>query len=56
MGIANTLADGTALLQQTLNLVSRNLFLELLFPKWLLRWGTPLMRDFHIAHGELRVS
>lgn len=37
-------------------MVSRNLFLEILFPKWLLRWGTPLMRQFHAAHEELRVS
>ncbi|KAI0720719.1 cytochrome P450 [Cerioporus squamosus] len=40
--------------KDALNLVSRNLFLQLLFPKWMLRWGTPVMRRFAIAQDELQ--
>ncbi|KAI0760159.1 cytochrome P450 [Fomes fomentarius] len=40
--------------KEALNLVSRNLFLQLIFPKWVLRWGTPHMRRFHTASNELQ--
>ena len=40
-------------LQDALNVVSRNLFLQVLFPQWLLRWGTSSMRRFHTAYTEL---
>ncbi|CDO70499.1 hypothetical protein BN946_scf184569.g42 [Trametes cinnabarina] len=36
-----------------LNVVSRNLFYQVLFPRWLLRIGTPGMRRFHTAMREL---
>ncbi|KAI0349208.1 cytochrome P450 [Trametes cingulata] len=39
--------------KDALNIVSRNLFLQILFPRWLLRWGTPTMRRFHTAYHEL---
>ncbi|KAI0642624.1 cytochrome P450 [Trametes meyenii] len=39
--------------KDALNVVSRNLFLQLLFPQWMLRWGTPTMRRFHTAYAEL---
>ncbi|KAI0819401.1 cytochrome P450 [Trametes gibbosa] len=39
--------------KDALNVVSRNLFLQLLFPKWMLRWGTPGMRRFDTACTEL---
>ena len=35
--------------------MSRNLFLQLIFPGWMLRWGTPLMRRFYVAQHELQV-
>lgn len=40
-------------LQDALNVVSRNLFLQVLFPHWLLKWGTPSMRRFHASYNEL---
>ncbi|EJF57962.1 614/534 cytochrome P450 [Dichomitus squalens LYAD-421 SS1] len=33
--------------------VSHHLVLKVLFPDWLLRWGTPAMRHFATAHDEL---
>ncbi|KAI8969408.1 cytochrome P450 [Trametes punicea] len=39
--------------KDALNVVSRNLFLQVLFPHWVLRWGTPGMRRFHTAYREL---
>ncbi|KAH9941606.1 cytochrome P450 [Epithele typhae] len=39
--------------KEALNIVSRNLFIELLVPKWLQRWGTPYLRSFHTAKQEL---
>ena len=42
-------------LQEALHIVSRNLFLQLMFPMWALRWGTPLMRSFYTASNELQV-
>ncbi|KAH9899278.1 cytochrome P450 [Cubamyces lactineus] len=39
--------------KDALNVVSRNLFLQVLFPQWLLRWGTPSMRRFDTAYTEL---
>ncbi|KAH9855318.1 cytochrome P450 [Lenzites betulinus] len=39
--------------KDALNDVSRNLFLQIMFPKWMLRWGTPTMRRFHTAYTEL---
>ena len=35
--------------------MSRNLFLQLMFPMWVLRWGTPHMRNFYTASNELQV-
>ncbi|KAI0739086.1 cytochrome P450 [Daedaleopsis nitida] len=40
--------------KQALHIVSRNLFLQLMCPAWLLRWGTPLMRQFYLASNELQ--
>ncbi|TFK82080.1 cytochrome P450 [Polyporus arcularius HHB13444] len=40
--------------KNALDLVSHNLFLQLLFPKWMLRWGTPLMRRFAVAQDDLQ--
>ena len=33
--------------------VSHNLIMKVVFPDWLLRWGTPRMRAFAAAHDEL---
>ena len=41
--------------QEALNVVSRKLFLQLIFPMWFLRWGTPAMREFYVASDELQV-
>ncbi|TBU39902.1 cytochrome P450 [Dichomitus squalens] len=40
--------------KQALHIVSRNLFLQLMFPRWLLRWGLPVMRNFYTASNELQ--
>ncbi|KAI0716468.1 cytochrome P450 [Earliella scabrosa] len=40
--------------KEALNVVSRKLFLQLIFPMWLLRWGTPAMREFYVASNELQ--
>ncbi|KAI9063783.1 cytochrome P450 [Trametes sanguinea] len=39
--------------KDALNVVSRNLFYQVLFPRWLLRIGTPAMRRFDTASREL---
>ncbi|KAI0676506.1 cytochrome P450 [Trametes maxima] len=39
--------------KDTLSIVSRNLFLQVVFPQWVLRWGTPTMRSFHTAYSEI---
>ena len=46
---------GNENLQEALHIVSRNLFLQLMFPMWVLRWGTPHMRNFYTASNELQV-
>ncbi|KAL1946291.1 hypothetical protein VTO73DRAFT_15418 [Trametes versicolor] len=43
----------TITFKDALNVVSRNLFLQVLFPHWLLKWGTPSMRRFHASYTEL---
>ncbi|KAI1788638.1 cytochrome P450 [Ganoderma leucocontextum] len=40
--------------KEALHIVSRNLFLQLMFPMWALRWGTPGMRSFYTASNELQ--
>ncbi|OJT02987.1 Cytochrome P450 4X1 [Trametes pubescens] len=39
--------------KDALNVVSRNLFLQVLFPHWLLKWGTSSMRRFYASYKEL---
>ena len=38
-----------------MSVVSHGLYLNIIFPDWLLRWGTPKMRTFIAAHDELMV-
>ena len=35
--------------------VSHRLFFRVIFPNWMLRWGTPRMRRFMAAFDELEV-
>ena len=43
------------LLQDAMYEVSHHMYLKIIFPDWLLRWGIPMMRTFIAAHDELMV-
>ncbi|KAH9941623.1 cytochrome P450 [Epithele typhae] len=49
------LAAYAMLTLDALNEVSHRLFLRILFPDWILRWGTPSMRHFIRAFEEIKL-
>lgn len=52
---ANWILRAEHAVQEALHEVSHRLFLQVLFPDWLLRNGTSKMRYFYRAYGELGV-